>query len=116
MLHRAIDGGVNYVDTAWMYHENTSETWVGEALKGGYREKVKLATKLPAWLVRSRADQVRQLPDGAIYYVIMRGKAAMPSYAADLSQDERWSVVTYVRALQRALNAPDSDMPKETPK
>jgi mono/diheme cytochrome c family protein len=40
----------------------------------------------------------------------------MPSYAADLSQDERWSVVTYVRALQRALNAPDSDMPKETPK
>jgi mono/diheme cytochrome c family protein len=67
----------------------------------------------PANLV---ADQVRQLPDGAIYYVIMRGKAAMPSYAADLSQDERWSVVTYVRALQRALNAPDSDMPKETPK
>src|SRR5665811_1459461 len=42
MLHRAIDGGVNYVDTAWMYHENTSETWLGEALKGGYREKVKL--------------------------------------------------------------------------
>ncbi len=64
----------------------------------------------PANLV---ADQIRQLPDGEIYYVIMRGKNAMPSYAADLSEDERWSVVNYVRVLQRALNAKDSDIPKE---
>ena len=56
MLHRAIDGGVNYVDTAWMYHENTSETWLGEALKGGYREKVKLATKMPVWEVKKPGD------------------------------------------------------------
>jgi mono/diheme cytochrome c family protein len=46
----------------------------------------------------------------------MKGKNAMPSYAADLDQDERWSVVNYVRVLQRALNAKDSDIPKETPK
>ena len=56
MLHRAIDGGVNYVDTAWMYHEETSETWLGEALKGGYREKVKLATKMPVWEVKKPGD------------------------------------------------------------
>src|SRR5665647_982470 len=56
MLHRAIDGGVNYVDTAWMYNENTSETWLGEALKGGYREKVKLATKMPVWEVKKPGD------------------------------------------------------------
>ena len=56
MLHRAIDGGVNYIDTAWMYHENTSETWLGEALKGGYREKVKLATKMPVWEVKKPGD------------------------------------------------------------
>jgi predicted aldo/keto reductase-like oxidoreductase len=56
MLHRAIDGGVNYVDTAWMYHEDTSEVWLGEALKGGYREKVKLATKMPVWDVKKAGD------------------------------------------------------------
>jgi len=56
MLHRAIDGGVNYVDTAWMYHEDTCETWLGEALKGGYREKVKLATKMPVWEVKKPGD------------------------------------------------------------
>jgi mono/diheme cytochrome c family protein len=62
------------------------------------------------------SDQIRQLHDGEIYYAIMRGKNAMPSYAADLSEDERWSVVHYVRVLQRALNARDSDIPKETRK
>jgi predicted aldo/keto reductase-like oxidoreductase len=56
MLHRAVDGGVNYVDTAWMYHGDTSETWLGEALKGGYREKVKVATKMPVWRVEKPDD------------------------------------------------------------
>jgi predicted aldo/keto reductase-like oxidoreductase len=62
MLRRAIDAGVNYVDTAWPYHgtdraaPGTSETFVARALKGGYREKVSLATKLPTWLVETRAD------------------------------------------------------------
>jgi predicted aldo/keto reductase-like oxidoreductase len=56
MLHRAIDGGVNYVDTAWMYHEDTCETWLGEALPGGYRERVKLATKMPVWNVEKPGD------------------------------------------------------------
>jgi len=56
MLHRAIDGGVNYVDTAWMYHEDTCETWLGEALKGGYREQVKIATKMPVWNVKAPGD------------------------------------------------------------
>jgi predicted aldo/keto reductase-like oxidoreductase len=56
MLHRAIDGGVNYVDTAWMYHEHKCETWLGEALTGGYRERVKLATKMPVWEVKQPGD------------------------------------------------------------
>jgi predicted aldo/keto reductase-like oxidoreductase len=56
MLHRAIDGGVNYVDTAWMYHEDSCEAWLGEALKGGYRERVKIATKMPVWNVKKPDD------------------------------------------------------------
>lgn len=62
------------------------------------------------------SDKFREYPDGKIYFVIMTGKNAMPSYAADLTEDERWSVVHYVRALQRALNAKDTDIPKETQK
>lgn len=52
----AIDRGVNYVDTAWPYHMGQSEPFVGRALAGGYREKVRLATKLPSWLIETRED------------------------------------------------------------
>jgi mono/diheme cytochrome c family protein len=40
------------------------------------------------------------------------GRNAMPSFAVDLSEDERWAVVHYVRVLQRALNARDEDLPQ----
>ena len=56
MLHHAIDHGVNYIDTAYVYHGGQSEGFVGRALSRGYRERVKLATKMPSWLVRSPAD------------------------------------------------------------
>ena len=52
----AIDHGVNYVDTAWPYHGGQSELFLGRALADGYRRKVKLATKLPTWLLKSRKD------------------------------------------------------------
>jgi uncharacterized protein len=52
----AIDHGVNYVDTAWPYHMGESEPFLGRALASGYREKVKIATKLPSWMIKSRED------------------------------------------------------------
>ena len=61
MLRHAIDNGVNYVDTAYPYHNGESEPFVGRALAGGYREKVNLATKLPSWLVTSREDMDKYL-------------------------------------------------------
>ena len=61
MLQRAIDGGVNYVDTAWMYHEERCEAWLAEALKGGYRERVKVADKMPVWKVEKPGDFDRLL-------------------------------------------------------
>ena len=56
MIHHAIDSGINYLDTAYPYHNGNSELLLAKALKAGYREKIKLATKLPLWLVKSTSD------------------------------------------------------------
>ena len=56
MIRTAIDNGVNYIDTAYPYHNGESERVVGRALGDGYRDRVFLATKLPSWLVTSREE------------------------------------------------------------
>ena len=67
IIRYAIDEGVNYIDTAYPYHgtgmgsSGQSEPFVGKVLKDGYREKVKIATKLPSWLIKTRADMDRYL-------------------------------------------------------
>jgi len=61
MIRRAIEAGVNYFDTAYTYHDQKSEIALGKALEGGYRERVRIATKLPIWLVNETADFDRML-------------------------------------------------------
>lgn len=55
-IRTAIDEGVNYLDTAWPYHDGESEPLLGKALRDGYRDKVKIATKLPTWMIKTRED------------------------------------------------------------
>jgi mono/diheme cytochrome c family protein len=59
--------------------------------------------------LQSRA--LREAPDGKLYWTLVNGKDAMPGQGKDLDVDTRWAVVHYVRALQRAQNARDEDLP-----
>ena len=54
IIRACIDGGVNYLDTAYVYSGGLNEYYVGLALRDGYREKVYLATKLPVWDCNSK--------------------------------------------------------------
>ena len=56
LIRRAIDGGVTYLDTAYVYLNKTSEIVVGKALQDGYRDKVTIATKMPADYVHNREE------------------------------------------------------------
>jgi predicted aldo/keto reductase-like oxidoreductase len=60
-IRGAIDRGVNYLDTAWPYHAGESESFLGRVLKDGYRERVRIATKLPTWMIKTRGDMDRFL-------------------------------------------------------
>ncbi|MFC1958562.1 aldo/keto reductase [Chloroflexota bacterium] len=80
MIRYAIDHGVNYLDTAYPYHSGQGERSVGRALQDGYRERVKLATKLPARMVESAQDfdrffneQLERLQTDKINFYLLHG-------------------------------------------
>ena len=60
MIDYALKSGVNYIDTAYPYHNGESETVVGKVMKKYPRDSFYLATKLPMWKVESK-EQVRQI-------------------------------------------------------
>jgi predicted aldo/keto reductase-like oxidoreductase len=86
LLHYAIGHGVNYVDTAWFYHAavfgqpGESEPFVGEALRGEWRKKVNLATKMPLFLVKEAEQmdvflthQLERLKTGYLDFYLLHG-------------------------------------------
>jgi len=95
LLRMAIDGGVNYIDTAYPYHGGESEPFVGRALKGGYREKVQLATKCPVWMVQGEGDwerlldeQLKRLDTDSIDFYLLHALSV-----------ERWDTIQRHRGL-----------------
>lgn len=63
MLDEAVRQGVNYIDTAYLYHNRTSEDALGRLLKKYDRSSYKLATKLPDWILDSREEAQKILDE-----------------------------------------------------
>jgi mono/diheme cytochrome c family protein len=56
------------------------------------------------------SDKVRNWPDGRIYHVVTMGQNLMPSYAGQVSPNDRWAIIHYIRALQRAKHPTPEDL------
>lgn len=77
MIRRAIENGVNYFDSAYVYHDGKSEEFLAKAI-GDCRNKVKIATKCPTWHIKSEEDfdrlldeQLKRLNTDYIDYYLM---------------------------------------------
>jgi hypothetical protein len=57
-----------------------------------------------------QTDKIRNYPDGSIYHIIMRGQNVMPSYASQIAMNDRWAIIHYIRALQRAKHPTPEDL------
>ncbi|MBI4925942.1 MAG: cytochrome c [Bdellovibrio sp.] len=57
-----------------------------------------------------QSDKVRTWPDGRIYHVISAGQNLMPSYATQIDTQDRWAIIHYIRALQRAKHPTPEDL------
>jgi hypothetical protein len=96
LIQDAAASGINYFDTAWPYHGGQSEVVLGKALLGALRDRVKVATKCPVWLVGGESDwerlldeQLKRLQTDHIDYYLLHA----------LSSD-RWATVQRLKGLQ----------------
>ncbi|WP_313529629.1 aldo/keto reductase [Anaerotignum sp.] len=78
MIDYALANGVNYIDTAYFYHDGESESFLGEALKKHDRQSYFLATKLPVWILKDRQEtrkvveeQLKRLNTGYIDFYLL---------------------------------------------
>jgi predicted aldo/keto reductase-like oxidoreductase len=104
IIRYAIDHGVNYFDTAAPYHRGNSERVLGNALKDGYRQKVKIATKLSAFMVKSAGEldnyfnsQLERLQTDKIDFYLLHG---MNSNTWKMMQE--WNAIRWVEGKMAA--------------
>jgi len=109
LLHHAIEHGVNYVDTAYVYHAGVpftpgeSEPFLAKALKGK-RDQVFLATKSPSWSITCHDDfekyldaQLARLKTDCIDFYLVH--AVMHAYWANLKKCDVFAFLD--RAIKR---------------
>ncbi len=67
-----------------------------------------------SWLAANLTeDRIRKLPDAQIFDTITNGKRTMPAYRFQVAERDRWAIIAYVRALQRAAAGTIADVPPE---
>ncbi len=71
-------------------------------------------TRVPAWQPSNLLeDRIVQFADGEIFHVISEGRRTMPAYKYQVSIEDRWAIIAYLRVLQRAAHGTMNDVPAE---
>lgn len=69
---------------------------------------------VPTWQPANLTeDRVVQFADGELFYVISNGRRTMPAYKYQISVQDRWAIISYLRVLQRAAHGSMSDVPED---
>lgn len=101
VIRYALQAGINYIDTAFTYHNGDSEIVVGKAIKGFQRDKIVLTTKCPVWEIHSPNDFERilesQLKKLDIDY--------LDCYLFHALESERWERIKKLGLLEKAEKA-----------
>ncbi len=70
--------------------------------------------KEPTWQPTNlHEDRVKAMVDGEIFSIITQGRRSMPSYRFQITEKDRWAIVSYLRALQRTTSGTVADVPQE---
>jgi len=69
---------------------------------------------VPTWQPANLMEQrVVEFADGEIFNVVSNGRRSMPAYKYQVSVEDRWAIIAYLRVLQRAWHASPNDVPAD---